>query len=252
MIRSLYTTRRYMNVLQKKQENTSSNIANVNTYGYKFQNVIHSTLESQDLINYSGGNNINEKQHLGEYTFGNQIDEVYSNYVQGNLIETHQDKDFAINGEGFFAVQLEDGKIGFTRNGNFKLNENNQLTTMEGYNVLGVDNNDEISYITLDESEVDIKNTGDITGTNLKLIVVGFEDENSLKKYGDTIYTTDENQINIIQGNIQQGFLEASNVSLVSEMVKMIEISREFESNQKVLQSSNETLSKAVNEVGKV
>lgn len=114
---------------------------------------------------------------------------------------------------------MNDGNIAYTRNGNFKLNEENQIVTMEGYLVL-----DEIN---------------------------DFDDYQNLNRIGDTLFTSDTAPF-VIDGEVKQGFLESSNVDVINEIVKMIEISREFEANQKVLHAADETLNKAVNEVGRV
>lgn len=219
MIRTFNTVNKNMNILQTKQENISANVTNVNTSGYKFQEIIQSTLETQQMINYTGGKNIDRRRELGPYVFGNEIDEVYKNFAQGTLLETGLSTDFAIIGNGFFTIQMNDGNIAYTRNGNFKLNEENQMVTMEGYLVL-----DEIN---------------------------DFDDYQNLNRIGDTLFTSDFAPIEI-EGEVKQGFLESSNVDIIDEIVKMIEISREFEANQKVLHAADETLNKAVNEVGRI
>lgn len=225
MIRSIYTVNRNMNILQKKQENTSANIANVNTTGYKFQNILTSSLDSKVIVNHAGGVNSNIRQELGGFVFGNQIDLVYKDFEQGSLMETGIDTDYSIVGNGFFTIEGENGAVNYTRNGNFKVNDENQLVTMEGNRVIrqGQD-----------------------------FLIADFGDYTNLISNGDTTFTSNENPNNIFTGEIRNGFLEMSNVSMVDEMVSMIEISREFEANQKLLHAANETLNKAVNEIGRV
>lgn len=252
MIRSLYTLNRNMNILQKKQENTSANMSNVNTTGYKFQNIIQSTIEEKTLMNYSDGADMDKRQDLGTIPFGNQIDGVYTDFTQGNFVETGKNTDLAINGNGFFAVVLDSGEIALTRNGNFKINENNQLTTIEGYPVLGVDANGEMSNINITLDELNVSSTGEILGNNLEIMIVDVANMDGLEKIGDSLYIPSGENLVRVQANVSQQYLESSNVNIVDEMVKMIEISREFESNQKLLHSVNETLNKAVNEIGKV
>ena len=225
MIRSIHTVNRNMNILQKKQENTSANIANVNTPGYKFQNILTSSLESHVLVNHAGGSKSNMRQELGDFVFGNQIDQVYKNFEQGFLMETGVPTDYSIVGNGFFTIESENGVINYTRNGNFKVNDENQLVTMEGNRVIVQD--------------------GDF-------LIADFEDYSNLISTGDTTFASNENPINAFTGQVRSGFLEMSNVSMVDEMVSMIEISREFEANQKLLHAANETLNKAVNEIGRV
>ncbi|NLL80701.1 MAG: flagellar hook-basal body protein [Tissierellia bacterium] len=219
MIRTFNTVNKNMNILQTKQENVSANVTNVNTPGYKFQEVIQSTLDTQQMINYTEGRNVDRRRELGPYVFGNEVDEIYKNFNQGILYETGLDTDYAIVGNGFFTIEMNDGTIAYTRNGNFKLNEDNQLVTMEG-------------YIVLDE-------------------INDFENYQNLNRIGDTLFTSDDAPIEI-EGEVRQGFLERSNVNVIDELVKMIEISREFEANQKVLLAADETLNKAVNDVGRV
>lgn len=233
MIRSLYTVNRSMNVLQKKQENTSANFANVNTPGYKFQGMVQSTLETHQMLNYTGGPQNDRRHELGSFVFGNQIDAIYKDFNQGNLNETEKTTDFAIVGNGFFTVQM-DGQTAYTRNGNFRINDANQLVTMEGHLVLGANG-----------GPVNMAN-----GDNVQLLITDFNDYGALNSLGDTLFTG-AGGFNI-QGEVAQGFLEVSNVDVVDEVVKMIEIARQFESNQKVLHTADETLSKAVNEIGRV
>lgn len=234
MIRALYTVNRNMNILQKKQENTSANFANVNTPGYKFQDMVQSTLETHQMLNYAGGTQNDRRQELGSFVFGNQIDGIYKNLNQGNLYETNKSTDFGLVGDGFFTVQMDNGETAYTRNGNFKVNDQNQLETMEGYIVLGTNG----GPVYMDDEY------------NVNLLITDFDDYSSFNSLGDTFFTG-AGGFNI-QGEVKQGFLEMSNVEIVDEIVKMIEISRQFESNQKLLHAADETLSKAVNEIGRV
>ena len=251
MLRSVETIKRNMNILHKKLENTNANITNVNTPGYKFQNIIQSTLEGREMINYSGGLNLVERQDIGNFVFGNQIDLIYKNFEQGILNKTDKKTDFGLVGNGFFSIQLNN-KIGFTRDGNFKINNENLLTTMEGYPVLGVDEYGETSYINIEDPNFEVDNKGNILNHGIKLYIVDFDDYQTLDTMGDTIFLSDDMNYNAIDGEVSQGYLELSNVNVVDEMIKMIEVSREFESNQKILKSMDETLSKAVNDIGRV
>lgn len=234
MIKSIYTINRNMNILQKKHENTSANIANVNTPGFKEQNIIQSTLESKEMFNFTGGINGNERKELGNFIYGNQIDGVYKNFDQGSLTQTLNSTDFAIIGNGFFTVQSDDGQIAFTRNGNFKVNELNQLITMEGYKVLGGDDK------------------GGISQPGSSLLITDFNDYRELNSIENTLYTSNQEGFTLMNAEVRQGFLEMSNVNIADQLIKMIEVSREFESNQKLLHTADETLSKAVNEIGRV
>lgn len=251
MIRGITTINRNMNILQKRLENSSANISNVNTPGYKFQDIVQSTLENHDLINYQGGSQVNQRVELGSYTFGNQIDSVYKDFNQGNLINTENISDFALVGDGFFSVRLNSGDIAYTRNGNFKISEDNKLVTMQGYPVLGVNSQGMIDDITINNNQINIREDGSIEGKDVKLNVVDFNDYN-FETIGDSIFITNQNPVNLNNISVRQGFLETSNINQVDEMIKLIEISKEFEANQKLLHAADETLSKAVNDIGRV
>lgn len=242
MIRSINTVNKSMNVLQKRQENTGANIANTNTPGYKFQDIIQTTSKSYNMINHKGENS--NKLDLGNWTFGAQLDGLLQNFEEGPLMETGDPMDFAILGGGFFTLALNDGTRAYTRNGNFIVDEENKLVTMEGNEVLGLglDGNPRPLYLNQDGNIID----------NLNLLITGFEDTTSLKSLGQTLFTSPNNEGFRLDSNTRKGYLEMSNVVIADEMVKLIEIAREFEANQKLLHTSDETLNKAVNEIGRV
>lgn len=250
MIRGIHTINRNMNVLQKKLENVGGNMSNINTPGYKFQNIVQSTLESRELVNYMGSDDLNRRQELGNLEFGNQIDEVYTVFKQGNLVETGKNMDFAIIDRGFFVIELDNGEMGFTRNGNFKLDGDRRLVTMEGYPVLSIDNIGNMTETFIDGNHIDIDSKGNILSNYGRFHIVDFQDYNDLESIGDTIFVGD-GWYPVVDVDIRQGFLEMSNVNVIDEMVKMIEIAREFEANQKALHAADETLNKAVNEIGR-
>lgn len=231
-----------MNVLQEKQENASANIANVNTPGYKFQDIITSTLESHGLINYQEGRQINQRQELGNFTFGNQIDEVYRVFQDGNLYETEKEIDFALRARDFFAIQMNNVQIAYTRNGNFRLNEANQLVTLEGLNVLARDINGNIGFIYGDENTID----------KTQFLITDFNDYGALNNIGDNLFTSNNQGFYLENPEIIQHFLEMSNVHIADQLVKLMEIAREFESHQKLIHTADETLGKAVNEIGRL
>lgn len=241
MIRSLNSVNRSMNVLQKRQENTGANISNTTTPGYKFQDIVQSTLKSNTIINNTG--EMNSKRELGNWTFGMELSEMVQNFEQGSLNETEDPLDFAISGRGFFTIALNDGGLAYTRNGNFLLDEQNKLVTMERNDVLGIGTNGNQSPVYLDPD-------GKIRD-GVELLVTDFEDYQQLERIGETMFTAPTGGSRL-QNAEMQGFLEMSNVIIADEMVKLIEIAREFEANQKLLHTSDETLSKAVNEVGRV
>lgn len=225
MIRSIDIVTRNFNVLQEKQKNLSANTANMTTPGFKYQELIQSTLPSEVALNHAGGVRMNQRQELGDFTFGNQIDEAVIHMDEGNLQETGLPTDFAINGDGFFTVDSPNGVL-YTQNGRFTVNETGQLVTAEGYTVQTAGGQPVITSFGANINGLESVDNGYFTGAG------GIVDDGN-----STLY---------------QGYLESSNIEMADVMVDMLQITREFEANQKVLQASNETLQKATNEIGKV
>lgn len=234
MIRAIDTLKSNFEVLQKRQEATAGNVANVNTNGYREKKLFQSTLKNVALHNYMGGVKNNQWVDVGDFTFGNQIDGSYLNTSSGALRQTDLPNDFAINGAGYFTVRMNNGQIGYTRNGNFTANEQGQLVTQEGYTVLGAN------------GQAVAANT-----QNPQLMVVTFNDNVELENQGNTIYTTNAAGTQI-RGNVVQGMLEGSNTDVAENMVDLIKTSREFEASQKALSTMNSTLEKAVNGLGSI
>ena len=253
MIRSMYTVNRSMNVLQKRQENTSGNIANSNTSGYKFKSIMQSTLDSHQMINHSGGKDKDRRQVLGEFIFGNRVDQQFTHLEQGSLAETGNYTDFALAGDGYFTVELANGERGYTRNGNFTVDAEGSLVTQAGERVLGIGNNNQGQILPIYVGEeLEIDSTGQLIGYEGRLLITDRDSLNNLTDRGDTIFTADGNGTPLDNPQVRQSYLEMSNVDFTKEMIDMIEVSREFESNQKMIQAVDETLSKAVNELGRL
>lgn len=251
MIRSLYTVNRSMNVLQKKQENTSNNVSNSNTPGYKFKSIMQSTMEPHQMVNYTRGSNRDRRQEVGEFIFGNRVDEAITDIDQGSLAMSDNFTDFAINGDGFFTVELAGGGRAYTRNGNFQVSEDNELVTANGDRVLGISGNGNIEPITM-FGDLEVGRSGDIIGSPLRFLISDFEDYDGVVDMGNSNFTSTGGVFEVLDTQVMQNYLESSNVDFTKEIVDLIQLAREFESNQKMVQTADETLSKAVNEIGRL
>ena len=252
MIRSLTTLSNSINILKKKQENISANVANINTSGYKSQEIIQSTRASEIMSNHLDGPLLNQQQDIGGFTFGSQIDEIVQNFNQGGLKATASTTDVAIQGDGFFTVEAANGETSYTRNGNFNVNDAGELVTQEGYRVLGVTANGQAAPIQVDGADFTIDARGTIAGTGMSLMITNFDDTAGLTRVGDTLFTGQGGTVQTGGTVVQQSYLETSNVETVDEITNLMQVSRAFEANQKALSAADETLRKAVNEVGKV
>lgn len=257
MIRGIDTLSGSFNVLTQKQRNLASNAANTQTPGYKAQQLVTSTTEEVDVHNYTRGVNADRRREIGSLVFGNQLDEAVRNFSAGGMQSTDSRTDVAVNGDAFFTVQSEAGEIFYTKNGNFSVNADGQLVTQEGYTVLGILENGGTAPITVG-SDLEASFTIDANGfvyTNDQgpqfLYLTRFDEPEALTSEGGTLFSGGAGEPVGVGFTIHQGQLENSNVDMADVMTDMLQISREFEANQRVLQSMDETLKRATQEVGR-
>ncbi len=260
MKRGLYTASTGMTTQMQRMDVISNNLANVNTRGYKRDDA---SIRSFDDIfiervnepkNPYGAPYFNDQ--IGQLGFGVTIDKVTTDFTTGSHLITESPLDFAIEGDGFFAIEVtqKDGSTEelYTRNGSFKLTTDGYLVTPDNYMVLGENGPINLSqYGTIPS----VSNKGEIVveGEVIdKLKFVAFEDNTKLRKINDDYYRPTEEAVQAVPtGLVRQGYLESSNVNSVQEMVELISISRNYETNQKVIQTQDTIMSKVANEIGR-
>ncbi len=258
MIRGLYTSGWSMRVGIKKMDVFSNNLANAGTGGFKRDTVISAAFPEvlTRRINDTG-QGINPRGILGNMELGSDVGEIYTYFDQGPLQQTDGALDLAIGGSAaaFFTVGMADGQGGwaeyFTRDGSFTLNNEQQLVTKDGYVVMG-----ENGPIILTGSEIKIMRDGSVYSDGVfvdRLLIRQFDNTETLRKYGSNLLQRTADTVEAeFTGTVLQGYLEQSNVNIVTEMVNMISVIRAYEANQKVLQYQDSTLERAVNEIGTV
>ncbi len=255
MISGLYKSASAMTIEEIRHDVIANNIANAATPGFKRENVVISPF---DEVLSSASRDIGDSETLYQSPIGGVTSQSYTDFSQGSQRSTSRELDAAINGEGFFAVQTPDGTR-YTRSGNFALNGNDQLI-MAGnpeHLILGSGN----TPITIPSTggKISIDRSGGITvgeETAGRLQVTDFEKPYRLRKVGNNLFMPTEEGIgnNAEEGSysIEQMTLEMSNVNIVEEMVAMIINQRIFQTSQKMIQSQDQTLQKAIDDVGRV
>ena len=247
MIRGIYAAASGMVAESIRNDVTANNLANVNTAGFKKDVAISRDFASVLIKRINDGGDTPDIGSLGS---GAQIDEIATIHSGGAVRATGNDFDLAIDGKGFFAVQTANG-VRYTRNGSFTKSAQGELVNSEGQKVLGQN-----GPIRINGSKMNISDDGSISvdGVEIdRLRVVGFADEKLLQKEGNSLYTAPAGtQALAATGQVKQRYLEMSNVNVISEMVNMINGFRAYETNGKVVQSHDQLLDKAVNEVGRV
>lgn len=238
----------------------SNNIANMNTTGFKrgraeFQDLLYQNIERVGANSSDAGTVVPSGIQVG---VGVRTAGVYRITDQGSLQNTGNMFDMAINGRGFFHIQLPDGQDAYTRAGSFQIDQNGQLVTPEGYAVQGPNAipQDAVDVSINEQGEIFYKQDGQVNPTNAgKLNIAIFPNEVGLEAIGGNMYLESQASGAAVQGgagdpgygNVLQGFLEQSNVNAVGEITSMISAQRAYELNSKVIQTADEMLQAANN-----
>ncbi|MGF7184801.1 flagellar basal-body rod protein FlgG [Desulfitispora alkaliphila] len=264
MMRALHSAGSGMRGQQLNIDNISNNLANVNTTGYKksrveFQDLLYRTMREPGALTQDGGV-IPTGIQVGH---GVRSSATTVDFAQGSPQETNNDLDLAINGEGFFAVELPDLSLAYTRDGSFKIDAEGNLVTSDGYFVL--DEGFQPIYIGEETiSDLSITQEGLISARFAgedeheeigQLGMTRFVNPAGLEKMGQNLYRATEAAGfpeegvpgEFGMGTILQGFIEGSNVEIVGEMVDMITAQRAYELNSKAIHTSDEMLQMANN-----
>lgn len=257
MVRALYSSYTGMYNEQKRLDIISNNIANSATTGYKEESVTSQAFDQMLAIKIRDGSDAYINRPVGHMSLGVKLGEVYSDFEQGPLRNTGGTYDLAIAGKGFFTIRVEDKKgnssVKYTRDGNFTIDAQGFVLDSKGNHLQGRDGD---LQIPVGAADVSISNTGRVVADGEvvgHIDIVDFQDYDYLEKFGDTQYTaTQGSEFKETNAAIEQGYLEQSNVNVVSEMVNMITITRAYEANQRVMRTVDTLLDKAVNTIGKL
>lgn len=257
MIKGLYTAYTGLINEQHRMDTLTNNLANADTNGFKKEGATAQSFQDVLGVKIKDTSEYNIPKTLGVMNYGVKIGENYTDYSQASIRETGNTFDLALSGNGFFEIEFTN-KAGetstkYTRDGSFTLTKEGYLVTKDGDFVLDKNGN----HIKLDpQAETSIDRNGTIyqDGVNTAQIqITDFEDYNYLEKYGENLYqTVDGATKQPADAQVYTGYLEASNVQVVSEMVEMINVTRAYETNQKIVQTMDDTLDKAVNTLGRL
>ncbi len=246
---ALWVAKTGLDAQQTRMQVVSNNLANVNTTGFKkdrasFEDLIYQT------VRQAGGQTSQDSRLPTGLSLGTGVRVAATEklHTQGNLVQTGNALDLAIQGRGFFQVLLPDGTIGYQRDGSFHLDDQGQLVTSSGYLVqpnITIPNNAQTITIGQDGTitvtlpgQADVQNVGEIQ-------LADFVNPAGLQPIGQNLYVETAASgpamvsapgLNGV-GTVFQGSLESSNVNIAEELVNMIETQRAFETNTKAIQT---------------
>jgi flagellar basal-body rod protein FlgG len=256
MINSLWIAKTGMTAQQTQLDVISHNLANVSTAGFKPNNAVFEDLIYQNLRQV-GAQTTEQNQlptglHLG---LGVNVVATSRNFTQGPLQQSGNSLDVAINGNGFFEIQLPDGTIGYTRDGSFKLDAQGRVVTSSGLPVAnGITVPPNATNVSISEDGVVSATVPGNTQPQQigQLAMSSFVNTAGLEPVGQNMYKESAASGPPQQGQpgtnglgiMRQGFLESSNVNVVEELVTMIQTQRAYEMNSKAIQTSDQMLAK--------
>jgi flagellar basal-body rod protein FlgG len=224
----------------RKQEMTANNLANAAASGYKKDSLFTRELSKAEQ------KRIPRKSDWEQPMATN----VFTDFSQGVFDKTENPLDLAIDGDGFFTLQLQDGTTVLTRSGSFTVNNDGLIAFPGGALLQG-----EGGAMEVGSGQVTVAGTGEIEVNGFavgKIAPVTVEDVTKLEKLGGSMFIVPDGAelIPVSKSSIRQGYLEAANLDIVNEMVEMIVSYRSYEANAKAVQSQDESLEHLFNRVG--
>ena len=278
MIRGLYTGASGMVAQMHRLDAIANNLANVDLVGYKedipvlksFPEILLRRMDDDGVVKL-GFASIDKAPVVGRLGTGVEENEVYTDFAQGSVQRTENPFDFALEGKGFLTVS-KDGEERYTRNGSFLINDQSYLVNKEGDFVLGergpirlkannftVDQDGNVwqnSDLAADPQRLVSPEENDWQGIELvdRLKIVDFDRTRYLRKQGDSLWneTEESGPARVVpegqRPKVLEGFLEKSNVNVVTEMVRMIEVNRTYEANQRLIQTHDSLLGSLINQ----
>lgn len=256
MIRSLWIAKTGLDAQQTQMDTIANNLANVSTSGFKRSRAVFEDLLYQNM-RQPGAQTSQQTQLPSGLQVGTGVRTVATEriFTQGNLQQTSNDKDLAIQGNGFFQVLMPDGTTGYTRDGSFQVDSQGQMVTASGFAVqpaITIPANAQSITVGRDGT-VSVTIPGTAAATQVgQLQLATFINAAGLESKGENLYaeTTASGNANTNTpgtngaGMITQGYVETSNVNVAEELVNMIQTQRAYEINSKAITTSDQMLQK--------
>lgn len=256
MIPSLYIAKTGLDAQQTNMDVIANNLANVSTNGFKRQRAVFEDLLYQ-TIRQPGAQSSEQTNLPSGLQIGTGVRPVATEriHAQGNLSQTNNSKDIAIKGQGFFQVQLPDGTAAYTRDGSFQVDQNGQLVTSSGYQVIPAITipANALSITVGRDGIVSVTQQGQAAPQQVgQLTLSTFINDSGLESTGENLYQetqssgapTDSTPGLNGAGLLYQGYVETSNVNVAEELVNMIQTQRAYEINSKAVSTSDQMLQK--------
>jgi len=263
MNKALWIAKTGLDAQQTRMSVVSNNLANVNTTGFKKSRAVFEDLVYQ-TVRQAGAQSAQNTELPSGLMLGTGVRTVATEkmFTQGNLTQTDNSLDVAIQGRGFFEILMPDGSLGYTRDGSFQLNSEGQMVTSSGYEVQPgiVIPEGTLSITVAEDGTVSAQVAGNVGPVEVgALQLADFINPAGLQPVGQNLFTetaasgapqTGSPGLDG-RGSLIQGFLEGSNVNTVEELVNMIETQRAYEMNSKAISTADQMLQYVNNNLGR-
>ena len=250
MVRGQYIAATGMLLQRRQMEIITNNIANADTTGYKKEHLVSHSFDEVLIRRINDVHVLGQTPIVGPLNLGTQVDQLYINFGEGALEGTERSTDLALLGDVFFVVQTAEGER-YTRNGAFYIDQLGYLVNGDGHYLLG-----EGGPIYVGGLNFTVDERGGVStdgGFEDQIRIVSFADNGTLRKQGGNLYfSLAAPQAAANPYRVAQGFLETSNVDIGREMVNMLSVFRTYETNQRMITMIDETVGRAVNDIGRL
>lgn len=259
MLRSFNTLKNGIERVMDTHDVYANNMANINTVGFKQSKVMFKDIQQIEIQKLQSNTNeydpTETARPAGKLSLGPEVSQMVIDFSQGDFITTNNKLDFAIHGDGFFAVKGADNQEVYTRKGNFTLDSKGYLTTSDGQQVLNRSNGPIKIDTTIKAEQIIVQKDGLINYGREKLgymKIVDFADKTGMTQVQGNAFASNGATPTVMNNpDILQGALEGSNANAIGTMLKSIEATRSYESMSTVMQTTSDTLSKVINQTGR-
>jgi len=259
MLRGIESATKGMLGVMELNDVIANNLANVNSAGFKETKLIFKNIHDSAVNALDKSVKGNETKQVGSLSVGSVVDAAVIDFSQGGLRITGNPLDVAINGKGFFEVQMPDGSSAYTRNGSFILTDNGGLTTINGEPVMGEGGQIQLDLKQYQTKDITISGDGVIHLDKEevgKLRIVDFANKAGMKTIGSALFVPGDGQNSSPHSaenfQVVQGAIESSNSNIIQTMVNSIAATRMYETLSNIIQAESRTLDKTINQVARL
>jgi flagellar basal-body rod protein FlgF len=254
MVRGLYTAASGMMTIQERTDTTANNLANADTAGFKQDLLVYSSAPAIHTWRIDDPTALNEDgerrpEYIGLTNCGVMDTEVWRDFSQGQLVQTNQDLDIAIAGDGWFKVS-ENGATFYTRDGEFHRDAAGFVVDNRGRRLQGQGGDINVG----DAAKIEVNRSGEIyaNGAQAATLDLAFfsDPQKQLEKMGDNLWNAKSAPDGVGTINVRGGYIERSNVDAIRSLVELIREQRHYEASARVVSTEDSTLDIAANKVG--